>query len=151
VRVRHLFKEDTYRRDVRRGRNDVVRHLVINHAPALPDHVLKEGVADALRHAAFYLACGHDGIDDAAHFLQGHEILHARFIRRGVHGDFGHVDGPSESAVSVAPVLLVVPVNLGRLLVLAEGFELAVFREILAAGAREVFRRVGVREKTAVL
>ena len=65
-----LFEVDVDGREVGAGGHDVVGHLVVGHVAVLPDAFLVEGVADALRDAAFDLARGEDGVEDFADFLQ---------------------------------------------------------------------------------
>ena len=80
-----------------------------------------ERIADGLRDAAFNLSEGQYGMDDAPHFLQSHKVIHARLVSYRIYRYFGDIDGPGKRAVGVALILFVVPVNVGRLLILAIG------------------------------
>src|SRR5260370_25827280 len=48
VDVAKLLKKYPDRRDVRRGRHDVIRHLIFDHAAVLPDDLLVEREAARL-------------------------------------------------------------------------------------------------------
>ncbi len=74
-----------------------------------PEAFLVEGVADALRDAAFDLACGEDGVEDFSYFLHGVKVGDGGGVGGGVDGYFGDVDGPGVSRVGFAAVGLVVP------------------------------------------
>ena len=90
----NLFKENVNRRNVFGGGHDVVGHLVVGHVAVLHDDFFVERVADALRDAAFDLAGGEHGMQDAAHFLHRPELFHFGGVSDGVDGDLRHVDGP---------------------------------------------------------
>src|SRR5436305_54967 len=141
AKVRVLEEVHAYRGDVGGGRDDVVGHLSVRHAPALPHDRFVERPADALRDAALDLPGGEYGMNHAAHLLHGDEVFDARFIRHRVNAHLGDVDGPSVSAVRVAAVALVVPLYVFGLPVLREDFERAVLFNVVAARAREVVRR----------
>ncbi len=106
---RDLFEGDVDGREVGAGGHDVVGHLVVGEVTVLPKAFLVECVADALRDAAFDLACGEDGVKDFADLLQGVEVGDACGVGRGVDGDFGDVDGPGVGGVGFAAVGFVVP------------------------------------------
>ena len=121
-----LFEGDVDGWDVGAGGHDVVGHLVVGEVAVVPEALLVEGVADALGDAAFDLACGEDGVEDFADFLQGVEVGDAGGVGGGVDGDFGDVDGPGVGGIGFAAVGLVVPEDAFGGLVADADFEVAV-------------------------
>src|SRR6266446_6623264 len=75
----------------------------------VPEALFVEGVTDALRDAAFDLACGEDGVENLSYFLDGVEVGDAGEVGGGVDGYFGDVDGPGVGGVGFAAVGVVVP------------------------------------------
>ena len=59
-------------------------------------------------------------MNHAADLLHGDEVLDSRLVGQGVHAHLRDVDGPRVSAVRVAAVALVVPLDIFGLLVLRE-------------------------------
>ena len=107
------------------------------------DALFVEGVADALRYAAFDLAFGEDGVEDAAYFLEGVEAGDGGHVGVEVYGYFGYVDGPGVAGVGVAAVEVVVPVDFGGGFVADGGSELRVLREVGLCGGDELLRGCG--------
>ena len=115
----------------------------------LVDALFVEGVADALGDAAFDLAAGEDGVEDAADFLEGVEAGDRGLVGVEVYGDFGDVDGPGVAGVGVAAVEVVVPVDLGGGFVAGGCSEMAVLCEVGLRGGDELLAGVGCGEVSA--
>src|ERR1051325_5193667 len=79
-RIRVFFEVDTYWRQVRGSRHNVIRHLPIRHPPLLPDDIFIQRIADGLRHATFDLASSQHRINYATNLLHRDEIVDPRFI-----------------------------------------------------------------------
>ena len=71
-------------------------------------------------------------MNHAPDLLHGDEVLDARLVGQCVNADFGDVHGPRVSAVGVAAVVLVVPLDVLGLLVLRQRLERAVLLRVLA-------------------
>ena len=146
----NLLKEHVNRRNILRGRHNVVGHLVVGHVAVLPDDFFVERVADALRDAAFDLPCGQHRMQHAAHLLHRPELLYLGGIGDRVHCDLRHVNGPRIRGVRLAVILLIVPVDAGRRFVTAQRRNFAMSRAIALAGRKEFLARVA-RAKSCVL
>src|SRR5579872_521836 len=136
--VRCFFEKDANSRHVHRGGHDVVGHLAVGHAAVLPDNILEDSVSDALRHAAFDLSGSENGVNDTADFLKSDEIVHADLEGGCVHRHFSNVHGPCESAIRVAAVGVIIPIDPRWGLILAKRLELPELRNVPRAGIREV-------------
>ncbi len=115
ARVGNFFEENADRRNVHGRGHDVVGHLAVAHAAFLPDYIFIECEADTLCDAAFDLACGENGIDDLADFLDGDEVFNANLGGARLDGNFGDIDSPGVCAVGIALVAGVVPVEISRM------------------------------------
>ncbi len=142
-----FFEVDVDGWEVGAGGHDVVGHLVVGEVAVLPDALFVEGVADALRDAAFDLAGGEDGVEDAADFLEGVEVGDGGGVGGGVDGDFGDVDGPGVGGVGVAAVGVVVPEDVAGGFVADADFEVAELFGVADGGLVEVFGGVGCGER----
>ena len=69
VNVAIFYKKHANRRQIHRGRHDVVGHLVVHHASVLPDNVFIEREADRLRYSAGDLSFGQYRMKDSSDFL----------------------------------------------------------------------------------
>ena len=133
-------KYDADRRQVHRGRHDVVGHLRVGHSPLAPRDIFVERPADPLRDTAFDLSAGEDRVDDLAHFLNGDEVVDARLPCGSVDRHFGDVDGPARTSRTRRPCTFVVPAKSGRWLILARCAQRAEGRR-RSAGTRAGIRR----------
>src|SRR5579872_709976 len=136
--IRSFFKKDANSRHVYRCGHDVVGHLAVGHAAVLPHNILENSVSDALRHAAFDLSGGENGVNNAADFLKRDEIVHADLEGGCVHGHFCNVHRPRERAISIATVGVVIPIDPRWGLVLAERLERPELRDVPGAGVCEI-------------
>ena len=123
---------------IHRSGHHVIGHLRVDHAAFLPHHIFVERETDALRDAAFDLSRCENGIDHLAHFLHRDEIFDANFGGARVHGNFGDVNRPGVSAVGVAAIIFIVPVQIARMFIFDERFQRAVRVNVFCAGLREI-------------
>ena len=86
--------------------------------PFLPDDIFKKRQADCLRDAAFNLSRRQHRIDYPADFLHRDKVIDVRFIGQRVKRNFSNINRPGKSAVRIALIFLIVPVNIRRRLVL---------------------------------
>ncbi len=77
-----------------------------------------------------------------AHFLDGHEVVHSNLIGDGIDTDFSHVHSPGVRAIGVPAVILFVPMDVRRRLVLAGGFEGTELLTVSPASLREFLGRI---------
>ena len=79
--------------DVAQPRQLVVGDFGVQKRAGLGIHdpLFEQGVGDAHDHRAVDLAGGRLAIDDQAHVLHGHELLHLHDARLAVDGHFGHL------------------------------------------------------------
>ena len=104
-----LFEGDVDGREVGAGGHDVVGHLVVGEVAVVPETFFVKSIADALSYAALDLACGEDGMEDFADFLDRVEVGDGCGVGGGVDSNFRDVNRPSVGGVGFATVGFVVP------------------------------------------
>ena len=114
MNVAQFLKKHADGRQIRRCRHDVVCHLAVLHAPVLPNHFLVKREAYRLRNPTRDLSGGKNRMENAANFLQCHEVIHVYTVCRQVHGDFGDIHRPGKCCVCFSSILFIVPENVGR-------------------------------------
>jgi len=112
----------------------------------LQDDFFVKRVTDTLRNAAFDLSAGENGIEDAAYFLYGPEVLDFSGVGDGVDGDLRNLDGPGEGGIGFAAIFLIVPEDVGRSLLVAKRNDFAMRGAITLAGREEFFARESFAE-----
>src|SRR5438132_5439989 len=142
VDIAYFLKEHPDRRQVRRCRHNVVRHLGVLHAPILPNHFLIKAEAYSLSDATGDLSSSKDRVENAANFLQRDEVVHRYAVRRQVNSDCSDINRPGKCRVCFSAVFLIIPENAGRRLITCPRAELSVRSTIVAARRTKLFRRV---------
>src|SRR5581483_318999 len=127
-----------------RCRNDVVGHLVIGHVAVLPDDLFVERIANALRHAALDLPFRQHRMQYTTHLLYGPEILNLSRVSHRIDGNLRHINGPRISAICLAVISLVIPIDSWRRFIAAERFHFAMGLTIARASGEELFTSVAL-------
>src|SRR5215470_8583144 len=137
VRVFLLDYDRFHLRRVERRRDDVICQAVVQNAPALPNQLLEQSVADRLQRSAFDLPGSQRRMDGAADVLRGSDLERRHFV--SVHIDFDLCDlgAVREDRISVAGVGVVVPLDAGRIGVTRKGAQFAAQIDVLAGGLAE--------------
>jgi hypothetical protein len=148
--VGHFFEEHADRGQVFRRGHDVVGHLVVDHAPVLPDDLFIQRIADCLGNAAFDLSRGENRMDYLPNLLQGNKVIDGDAVSCRVDGDFSHVHRPGIGRIGLAAVQLIIPKNIGRRFVAAERLQLAELHSIRLAGGKELLAAGGGLKQLAV-
>ncbi len=118
--------------------------------PSFHTHLLVQRVADALGHPTFNLSGSEDGMQHLANLLQGNKVIDGDAVGGGVDRDFGNVDCPGIGGIGFAAIQLIVPEDIRRRLIAAEGLQLAKTLAVGLARGQELLAAGGSFEQPAI-
>jgi hypothetical protein len=110
--------DDVHRGGIERRGHEVVRHLGVGHGAIAHHDFLQECVADALGRSSLDLTGDQRWMNRFANVLHGREVDGPDLVGVGVHLDFRDITRPGVRRIRVSAIVIVVPPDAMRRLVL---------------------------------
>ena len=85
-----------------------------------------------------------------ADLLQGNKVIDGDAVGRSIDRDFSHVHCPAIGAVGLAAIRLIIPEDVGRRLIAAEGLQLAKLLAVSLARGEELLAAAGRLQQSAI-